>query len=499
MKGLDVIVIGSGLGGLVCGYMLGREGYSVCVLEKHSQIGGCLQTFRRDGCIFDTGMHYIGSLEEGQILDCFFKYLGIRDKLSMKKLDADCFDRINLRNDDRDYNYAVGYDRFIDGMLALFPGERDAVSAYVAKIREITGSLNLYNFREIENTNIIDSTYLSQSVSGFIDSITIDPKLRNVLAGTNPLYAGVRGKSPIYMHALINNFFIESAYRFVDGGDQLASLLAEEIAKLGGVVITKKEVVSFIMENELPSGVVAKDGDVFHGKYFISNIHPVNTFAMLDSNLVRKPYRARVNAMPNTTSTFAVYATLKERSFRYRNFNYYCYDTDDVWDIADYTEKDWPKGYMLITPATSKSDEWADCATIITYMNWNDVVRWENTSIEKRGDDYLAFKREKAERLLASVEKRFPGFGSKIKKYYTSSPLTYRDYTGTRQGSLYGVMKDCNDPLNTYLPPKTKVPNLFLTGQNVNMHGVLGVMICSLLTCGELAGLNNLIRKVRNA
>jgi len=154
---------------------------------------------------------------------------------------------------------------------------------------------------------------------------------------------------------------------------------------------------------------------------------------------------------------------------------------------------------MFLTPASSKSDVWADCGIIMTYMNYEDVEEWSETEIEKRGDSYIDFKLKKAEILLDRVEERFPDFRAKIKNYYTSTPLTYRDYTGTHKGSLYGVMKDCNDPLQSYIPPKTKIPNLYMTGQNINIHGVLGVTICSLLTCGEILGVNNLIRKVRNA
>ncbi|HPT12003.1 MAG TPA: NAD(P)-binding protein, partial [Bacteroidales bacterium] len=72
MKQFDVIIIGSGLGGLVCGYILSKNGYKVGIFEKNNQIGGCLQTFKRKGVSFDTGMHYIGSMEEGQILHRFF-------------------------------------------------------------------------------------------------------------------------------------------------------------------------------------------------------------------------------------------------------------------------------------------------------------------------------------------------------------------------------------------------------------------------------------------
>ena len=60
MKKYDVIVIGGGLGGLTCGAMLSKEGLNVCLLEQHSVIGGCLQSFKRNERILDTGMHYVG-------------------------------------------------------------------------------------------------------------------------------------------------------------------------------------------------------------------------------------------------------------------------------------------------------------------------------------------------------------------------------------------------------------------------------------------------------
>jgi all-trans-retinol 13,14-reductase len=132
-------------------------------------------------------------------------------------------------------------------------------------------------------------------------------------------------------------------------------------------------------------------------------------------------------------------------------------------------------------------------------MNWKEVVPWEDTKVEKRGEKYKEFKRQKAEKLLDVLEKDFPGIRNKTKAYYTSTPLTYRDYIGTHKGSIYGLLKDFNDPLRTLLLPKTSVNNLLLTGQNINLHGVIGVTIGSIMTCSEMLGSKYLLKKMSEA
>jgi len=136
---------------------------------------------------------------------------------------------------------------------------------------------------------------------------------------------------------------------------------------------------------------------------------------------------------------------------------------------------------------------------IMTVMNFNEVRNWKRTSSGHRGMDYLDFKDQKTEILLTLVEKKFPGLRSKINFLDSSTPLTWRDHTGTPEGSMYGIQKDFNDPLKTTILPRTKIPNLYFTGQNINLHGVLGVTIGSVLTCGEMIGLDSLIKKIRNA
>ena len=132
-------------------------------------------------------------------------------------------------------------------------------------------------------------------------------------------------------------------------------------------------------------------------------------------------------------------------------------------------------------------------------MNMTDVARWEGTQVGRRGADYDDFKRRKAEILIAEVEKEFPGLRAGIEAVYTASPLTYLDYTGTEGGSMYGVAKDITLGAACRVPHRTKVPNLLLTGQNINSHGMLGTLVGSIVTCSELLTAETIYQQIIEA
>src|SRR5258708_26498650 len=221
MSRYDAVVIGSGMGGLVCATIMAKEGYKVCVVEKNKQIGGTLQTYARDKVIFDSGVHYVGGLEKGQNLHQLFTYLGIMGKVKIRKLDEDGFDSMTFGDDPKVYHYAQGYDKFIATLAADFPGEENAIRQYCEAIKDTCSKFPLYN---LKSGNFMEkSDVLEIDTKTFIESLTTNKRLQNVLAGNNLLYAGQAYKTPFYVHALVLNHYIESSYRFVDGGSQIAS------------------------------------------------------------------------------------------------------------------------------------------------------------------------------------------------------------------------------------------------------------------------------------
>ena len=104
----DVVIVGGGLGGLLCGYILSKHGSRVVVLEKNAVVGGCLQSFRRHGILFDTGMHYVGSVEPGQLLYRFWKYFDLLGDIRLRKLDEQAFDVVSYGG--CRYPSAMGYE-----------------------------------------------------------------------------------------------------------------------------------------------------------------------------------------------------------------------------------------------------------------------------------------------------------------------------------------------------------------------------------------------------
>ena len=385
----DIVIIGSGLGGLQCAYILGREGYNVCVLEKNRILGGCLQTFSRCGTVFDTGMHYIGGMDKGQILYKLFNYFDLNSKLRLKRLDEDGYDVV--RYDGRDYKFAMGYENFTETMVEQFPGEREAIEKYVSMVQEIRDSVDLYNLENLSASNTAYLKYYGISIAGFLDSITTNSVLKNVLIGMAPLYGGMEEQSPLYTPLIIHSSYIDGAYRFIGGGSQLCDFLAESVISFGGTILRKAEVTMVFHENGKVTSVEINHSEKIEADNFISDIHPKTLMGLMDQNAFKPAYRHRLNSINETYGMFTVYLSMKENAFRYINKNYFSYRVKNLWKDFHYTNETWPGGYMVHFSPMKDNIEYTDAVIVNTIMRWEDVQLWINTTVENRGEDYRRF------------------------------------------------------------------------------------------------------------
>ncbi len=489
-----VIIIGSGMGGLSCGVILAKNGYEVTVIEQGNQTGGCLQCFSRKGARFETGMHFIGSASEGQTLDKILQYLEVKKDIQLAELDRGGYDVVCINN--KRFRFANGREAFIEQMSSYFPHQRQQLNHYFDLVETVARASSLYSLKHAESNTAVNTEYQLRSINEVIDSIITDPQLAKVLVGSLPLYAAELNKTPFSTHAFIMDFYNQSAYRIIGGSDKIAKSMVRTIENYGGRVLTRSKATKIICDNTHVTGVEINGIDSISCDYVISDAHPMRTLELVESKLIRPAFRNRINSIPQTVGAFSVYIEFKNDTIPYQNYNFYGYNNGTPWNCEEYNENTWPKGYLYMHFCQEANPQFAKTGVIISYMQMKDVEQWVGTKVGHRGTDYESFKQHKAELLIASVEQHFPGLRQNIKHYYTSTPLTYQDYTGTERGGMYGVCHDIHLGAACRVPHRTKIPNLLQTGQNINSHGILGVMVGSIVTCSELLTAERIYRQM---
>lgn len=491
-----VVIIGGGLGGLFTGAILAKEGLSVTVLEKNTTAGGGLQTFRRFGECFDTGMHVIGGMRPGGNIRRICEYLGIMDDVNIKDVDDDCMDSLYFAEDKTTYRLAKGRQGFVESLSAYFPEERSNLEAYVNAVYAVADGVDLFNLRPSSDLFKVPSDDFLMPADGFVAKYIKSQKLRSVVSYMNPLYGGRRDETPAYVHAIITMLYINGASRFVGGSDKFADLLVSVIERFGGSVITNDGVEWVETSGRHVDYVRTGKGRVYRGDYYVSAIHPCTLLKMMPEKTFPKAYRMRLDTIPNSYSAFSVYVKLKPGTFRYINHSeYYMTKYGEIWNFGE-SHKNWPLGFLFMTSPDEQQGEYSRKVLITAPMLYEDTLRWENTTVGHRGTDYEKWKEEKTHLILSCVEEIHPGFKDCIDRINTSSPLSIRDFYGVKGGALSGFSKDYKNIALSQVPIVTKVDNLLLTGQNNNLHGFCGVPLTSINTAEAILGRNFILNKI---
>lgn len=451
----DVVIIGSGLGGLICARQLAQQGRSVVVLEQQRLPGGCLQSFRRGEFHFDTGLHYVGGLGKGQSLHDAFEALGLL-KLPWQRLDADGFDLITIGR--QTFPLAEGFDRFADTLSGYFPQERDALNKFVELLR------NLPPMQESIQVSAYD----------YLTSLFHDPLLVNIVSATAMKMELRRESLPLFTFVHSLSSYVQSSWRLKGCGNLIVSSLIEDIKAAGGKICCNAEVK--VLRESSGRIVAARciDGQTFEGRLFISDVHPQITLGWLDeSKTLKGTYRRRIAALENTMGMFTVSLVLKTNKLPYFNHNKYVYRKANVWTFTE--DVGGIGGVMISARVPEDGSAYVRQIDLLTPMSWALYQHFTDTTVGRRGQIYELQKEQMADECIQLAERVIPGLGAMVETRHTSTPLTWRDYTLSPFGSAFGIRKDCRNPLMTVLSPKTPIPNLFLTGQNLALHGIEGV------------------------
>ncbi|MBR1872251.1 MAG: NAD(P)/FAD-dependent oxidoreductase [Bacteroidales bacterium] len=444
MSEKSVIIIGSGLGGLECALLLSRAGFKVTVLEKAAAEGGCMQTFLRNGRRFDTGFHYAGGVEG--VLAPYLELFGLSG-LPWKKLDEDAVEELYIKGEK--YCHPSGYAAFEERFAPLFG--REAMRSWLDVLRRIGESMAApFGPR--------DEGWFSTPALGWLRSLG-GQAFADALAGA-ALRMPVLEGTPLYCYAQVYNSFVQGAWRLGGGGKTLTDALMTGIKKNGGIVRTSEKVQQIIVKEAVAKGVVTGRGR-YEADWVISDIHPSLLTSLVPG--LRKSFVGRLVNSPSGRGAFTVNLVLKQGILRYKNSSMHICKGD----LQDAMMVHW------YVPETG------------VYAPAIDLLRMVDLPSEV---DYPQWKERMCREMVALAGEYVPGLEDAIEAVYSSSPLTWERYTGTPGGSAFGYVKDCRSPFAGFLSPRTPLPGLLMTGQNLNLHGLAGVSMTALYTCAEILG-----------
>lgn len=498
----DYIVIGSGMGGMTAAALLAKLGKKVLVLEQHYVAGGFTHMFKRPGYSWDVGVHAVGEVTPKSMTGRVLRELS-NDKLHWASL-GDVYDEFYFPDDFR-IDFPNSPHAFRENLCGAFPNEREAVDAYLARVRQVSQGMKRYYLARTAPVSIgawserllannARSEFL-KTTSEVVGSLTNNEKLRTLFTAQWGYYGSVPSRSSFAIQALVVKHFQWGGYYPVGGSKEIAKTLLKSVADAGGWTRVATSVERILVENNKAVGVELRDGEIIRARRVISAANVGTTIRqLLPRELVSREWAQAIESLRPASAHVCLYLGFKGdiKKAGATAANKWFYDTwdceRDVWNVDPASDAQPPADVLycsfpsLKDPLHDPGPEERHTGEVVTFVPWETFAPWRDKRWKKRGADYEAFKAQLEQRLLDQLLSKMPGLKGMVDYVELSTPVSTDHFCRPVAGSIYGLEPTPDRFACPWLRPRSPVENLFFAGSDVATVGVIGAMMGGLLS-----------------
>ncbi|BCS88435.1 hypothetical protein PSDVSF_16770 [Pseudodesulfovibrio sediminis] len=472
--------------------LLAKSGAKVALVEKFPLLSPTVRGYSKNGVHFDTGLHYLGGLGDGDPLDIYFKHLDIISLIKKKPYNPGGYDLFSVETSQNEYEIPSGFDELKKRLTDYFPNEADAIAQFSEAIQSTLAASPFLNFDmkfSLEAALHEDG----QTLKEFLDYLTDNEELKALLSYQTLLYGSSPDEALLTTHALVAGSYTLSTHTLENGGLALVKAYETRLKELNVDVMCNAAVTHIeIDESRSVTGVSLSNGKEFSTRSCIWTAHPRGLVDATPDNAFRPAFKKRLLTLEDTDSALILFGVSETPLPELEGRNLILWPGQDFADNLKGLLP--PEESIIYISAAEDTRSGKTTLTAIMPQNFKTYASWADSRHNNRPKEYEYHKRSILAVFEEEIFRRIPTFRNLVTFVDGATPLTIKDFCATPTGSLYGLRHS----VNQFNPaPVTKMTGLTLAGQGIVAPGILGAVVSAYLTCGIILGHEPLHKELR--
>lgn len=450
----DIVVVGSGLGGLTCANRLARAGHKILLLEHHHQLGGLATWFKRGGHVFDVSLH---GFPYGMVKTCR-KYWSKEIRDSIVQLNNIVFD-----NPQFSLTTTFAKEDFINILKEKFSIENKAVTDFFQTV----DGMNFYDDQSMTTRDLFNRFFPGRSD---VHRLLMEP-----ITYAN----GSTLDEPAITYGIVfSNFMNKGVYTFEGGTDKLIGMMAGELEKNGVTICTKARVERIVVDKSRVRGVEV-GGRLIETSAVVSNAGVTNTIdELVGRDVFKDDFMDSFDKVKVNNSSCQVYFGIRKGEQLEEIGDLLFTSTSCEFSSEEMQKLDTKSRTFSVYYPNTRPDSQPDY-TIVASMNSN-YDDWINFS----DNEYRQEKDKMIDRCLNDLDRYVPGVRDKIDTIESATPKTFHRYTLHTKGTSFGTKFEGLDISRSL---HRQVAGLFHVGSvGIIMSGWLGAINYGVIVANDV-------------